>query len=57
MKSELFTSRLDEKIIFEMETQKPADTVRCLPVFSFSLFTLPFSLYCPGRLREGGVTR
>ena len=57
MKSELFTSRLDEKIIFEMETQKPADTVRCLPFFTFSLFTLPFSLHCPGRLREGGVTR
>ena len=45
MKSRLFTSRLDEKIIFGMETQKPADTARCLPIFLSSLFTLYYSIF------------
>ena len=45
MKSELFTSRLGEKNIFGMETQKPADTARCLPIFLSSLFTLYYSLF------------
>ena len=45
MKSRLFTSRLDEKNIFGMETQKPADTARCLPIFLSSLFTLYYSLF------------
>ena len=37
------------RVYIAILTQKPADTLRCLPVFSFSLFTLPFSLHCPGR--------
>ena len=46
MKSRLFTSRLDEKIIFGMETQKPADTARCLPFFTSYFFPLHcFQLY------------
>ena len=36
-------------IVFINPTQKSADTAKCLPVFSFSLFTLPFSLHCPGQ--------
>ena len=45
MKSELFTSRLGEKNIFGMETQKPADTARCLPIFTSYFFTLYYSLF------------
>ena len=45
MKSELFASCLGEKNIFGMETQKPADTARCLPIFLSSLFTLYYSLF------------
>ena len=33
MKSELFTSRLDEKIIFEMETQKDQHCIRSAGLF------------------------
>ena len=45
MKSELFTSCLGEKIIFGMEIQKPADTAKCLPVFTSYFFTLYYSLF------------
>ena len=45
MKSELFASCLGEKIIFGMEIQKPADTAKCLPVFTSYFFTLYYSLF------------
>ena len=42
---ELFCPRR-HSIYFVTPTQKSADTAKCLPIFTSSLFTLPSSLHC-----------
>ena len=47
---ELFCPRR-QSIYFVAPTQKSADTVKCLPVFTSSLFTLHYSFHCSGRVQ------
>ena len=47
---ELFCPRR-HSIYFVTPTQKSADTLQCLPVFTSSLFTLHYSFHCSGRVQ------